>query len=265
MHSLRKIELIKTSLIFSFLITILICLPVSAQDEHTVVLYSFETVSGDVVNDISDYGNDGTVMGPDLGDGKFHQGLVFGGSDQGDFVEIPDTESLDLTEGLTVEMWLFLNSEPSGGGQGVTKAATYKFGPRNNLKAELRIATTDVAWGSAVILSEQDLPTQKWIHIAATYDAESGVGKLYLDGEIDTEKDIGGGNIVPNDNVLWLGRGGTPFLDGILDELRISNIARSQDEIKMLMNLGIDGAITAVSPRDKLATTWGKIRKDSTR
>ena len=37
-------------------------------------------------------------------------------------------------------------------------------------QTHVRIATTDVAWGSAEILNEQDLPTQKWIHIAATYD-----------------------------------------------------------------------------------------------
>ena len=251
--------------IIPILLTMFLCLPVSAQDEHTVVLYSFESVNGNVLEDLSDYGNDGTLMGADLGDGKFNQGLVFGGSAQGDFVEIPDNESIDQTEGLSVEMWLYLDSEPSGGGQGVTKGSTYKVGPRNNLKAELRMATTDVAWGSAVILSEQDLTLQKWIHIAATYDAESGDGKLYIDGEIDNESNIAGGNIVTNDNVLWLGRGGTPFLDGILDELRVSNIARSQEEIKMLMNLGIDGVIAAVTPQDKLATTWGKIRKDSAR
>ncbi len=251
-------------LILVVLVISLISLPVSAQDENTVGLYTFESISGNVVKDISGTGNDGEITGAELGSGKFNKGLVFGGDLAGDFVEIPDNETIDLTEGLTVEFWIYLNADSSAGGIGVTKGATYKVGPRSGLQAELRIATTSVAWGSAVILSEKSLSLLKWTHIAGTYDAKSGVGVLYIDGDIDTEVNIGGGDIVPNDNALWLGRGGTPFLDGRLDEVRISNIARSQEEIRQLMNIGIAGVLS-VNPQDKIATTWGKIRKSSVR
>ena len=50
-----------------------------------------------------------------------------------------------------------------------------------------------------------------------------------------------------------------PFLEGRMDEVRISNIARSEQEIKELMNKGIEGVL-AVKPQDKLATTWGKLK-----
>ena len=156
-------------------------------------------------------------------------------------------------------MWVYLNSEPTSGSVGVTKARTYKVGPRNSLKAELRLATTTNGWGANVISTNQ-LPLDKWVHIAGTYDAESGDGKLYIDGEIDNESDIGG-DIVPNDDMLWLGRGGTPYLDGSMDEVRISNIARSQKEIQQLMKIGIEGVL-AVTPKDKLATTWGELKED---
>lgn len=161
-------------------------------------------------------------------------------------------------------MWLYLNADSSAGGQGVTKGSTYKVGPRSNLQAELRVATTSVAWGNAVILSEKMLPLNRWTHIAGTYDAKSGEGKLSIDGVIDSKGDIGGGNIVPHDNPLWLGRGGTPFLDDRLDEVRISNIDRSQNEIKQLMNIGIAGVLL-VTPQGKVATTWGKLRDTSAR
>ena len=234
-----------------------ISLPISAQDDHTVVLYTFETVGGDVVKDLSDSGNDGKLMGAKWGEGKYRRGLVFGGNEAGDFVEIPDNDSLDLVDGLTVEMWIYLNSESSAGGTGATKASTYKVGPRNNLKAELRIV---IAGGGVSVLSNTELPLSKWVHIAGTYDAKSGEGKIYIDGEIDNEGNLGG-DIVPNDDPLWLGRGGTPFLDGSMDEVRISNVARSQKEIQQLMDIGIAGVL-AVTPRDKLATAWGKIKED---
>ena len=90
--------------------------------------------------------------------------------------------------------------------------------------------------GSAVVIGSTELPLKKWVHIAGTYDAASGEGKLYFDGEIDNEGDIGG-KIITNNVVLWLGRGAGPFLDGYIDEVRISNIARTQKEIQDLMNL----------------------------
>ena len=250
---------VKYWLILVILLTCVISLPIYAQDEHTVLLYTFETGQGDIVKDLSEYKNNGTPMGPKRGDGKVRQGLVFGGNEAEDFVEIPDSDSLDLVDGLTVEMWVYLNSEPTSGSVGVTKARTYKVGPRNSLKAELRLATTTNGWGANVISTNQ-LPLDKWVHIAGTYDAESGDGKLYIDGEIDNESDIGG-DIVPNDDMLWLGRGGTPYLDGSMDEVRISNIARSQKEIQQLMKIGIEGVL-AVTPKDKLATTWGELKED---
>ncbi len=250
---------IRNGLIVLVIIASSISLPISAQDRHTVGLYTFESISGNVLEDISGTGNEGEVTGAELGSGRFQKGMVFGGDLAGDFVEISDNDTIDLTDGLTVEMWLYLNADSSAGGQGVTKGSTYKVGPRSDLQAELRIATTSVAWGSAVILSETNLSLRRWTHIAGTYDANSGEGILYIDGVIDSEVDIGGGNIVPNDNPLWLGRGGTPFLDGRLDEVRISNIARSQSEIKQLMNIGIAGVLS-VTPNGKLSTTWGHLK-----
>ena len=250
---------VKYWLILVILLTCVISLPIYAQDQHTVLLYTFETGNGDTVKDLSGNGNDGTLMGPKRGDGKVGQGLVLGGNGPKDFVEIPDSDSLDLVDGLTVEMWVYLNSAPTAGGVGATKEATYKVGPRSDQKMLLRMTTSSKAWISAVVIGNMVLPLNKWIHTAGTYDAESGAGKIYIDGEIDNESDIGGGDIVPNDDVLWLGRGASPYLDGSMDEVRISNIARSQKEIQQLMKIGIEGVL-AVTPKDKLATTWGQLK-----
>ena len=115
--------------------------------------------------------------------------------------------------------------------------------------------------GSAVVIGSTELPLKKWVHIAGTYDAASGEGKLYFDGEIDNEGDIGG-KIITNNVVLWLGSGAGPFLDGYIDEVRISNIARTQKEIQDLMNLLINGVLS-ITPKDKLATTWGRMKTRS--
>ena len=231
-----------------------------AQDEHTVLLYTFEAGAGKTVKDLSDKGNDGELMGPKWGEGNPGGGLTFGGNAPRDFVEIPDSESLDLVEGLTVEMWLYLEAWSTAGGTGATKETTYKVGPRSDKKVLIRMTTDKHAWGAAVAAGKTDMPLKKWTHIAGTYDAKSGDAKIYIDGVLDGEGKIGG-NITPNDDVLWLGRGAGPFLEGRMDEVRISNIARSEQEIQELMNKGIEGVL-AVKPQDKLATTWGKLKSN---
>ena len=252
MYNLIKIT---NRLIILVLLVCFVNLPTYSQDQHTVVLYTFESIVDDVVKDQSGNGNDGILMGAKWGDGKFRRGLDFGGNDDQDFVEIADHDSLDLVEAVSVEMWLYLRSESTSGGTGVTKGSTYKMGPRNNRKAELRITREG---GASAVLSDVDLPIAKWVHIAGTYDSVSGVGKVYIDGELDNEKDIGG-EIVQTDNVIWLGRGANPYLDGMLDEVRISNVVRTQEEIQTLMELGIE-KVSSVTPRDKLATTWGNLK-----
>ena len=231
-----------------------------AQDEHTVALYTFETGAGNTLKDLSGNGNDGELMGPKWGEGNPGGGLVFGGNAPRDFVEIPDSESLDLVEGLTVEMWVYLEAWSTAGGTGATKETSYKVGPRDNKKVLIRMTTDKQAWGAAVVHGKTEIPLKKWVHIAGTYDGKSGEGKIYIDGVIDSEGKISG-NIVPNNDVLWLGRGAGPFLEGRMDEVRISNIARSEEEIQELMNKGIEGVL-AVRPQDKLTTTWGKLKSD---
>ena len=231
-----------------------------AQDAHTVLLYTFETGAGKTVKDLSGNKNDGELMGPKWGEGNPGGGLVFEGNGPRHFVEISDSDSLDLVEGLTVEMWLYLEAWSTAGGTGATKELAYKVGPRSDKKVLIRMTTEAQAWGAAVVAGKTDMPLKKWTHIAGTYDGKSGEGKIYINGALDGEGKIGG-NIVPNNDVLWLGRGAGPFLQGRMDEVRISNIARSAQAIQELMNKGIEGVL-AVKPQDKLATIWGKLKSD---
>ena len=231
-----------------------------AQDEHTVLLYTFETGAGKTVKDLSGNKNDGELMGPKWGEGNPGGGLVFEGNGPRHFVEIPDSDSLDLAEGLTVEMWLYLEAWSTAGGTGATKELAYKVGPRSDKKVLIRMTTDAKAWGAAALAGKTDMPLKKWTHIAGTYDAKSSEAKIYIDGVLDAEGKIGG-EIVPNTEVLWLGRGAGPFLEGRMDEVRISNIARSHQEVQELMNKGIEGVL-AIKPQNKLTTTWGKLKSN---
>lgn len=225
------------------------------QEEHLVGLYFFDDGRDDAVIDSSGNSNDGAFRGGvKRVDGYFKGGLEFNGSDA--FVEIPDSESLALTEGLTIAMWIYLRSYATAGGTGVTKESSYKVGTRDHKKMIIRVTTAGGAWVANNIDGKTEIPLDEWHHVAATYDAASGDAILYVDGAEDAVGNFSG-EIVPNANVVWIGRGGSPFFDGIYDEVAIWNVALSPAEILQVMNI-----LHAVEPSGKLATTWGGMKDD---
>jgi len=67
--------------------------------------WHFDEGSGTTAYDTSGNDNDGTINGATWVDGKFGRALDFDGVD--DYVEIPDDSSLDITEAITIEAWVY--------------------------------------------------------------------------------------------------------------------------------------------------------------
>src|ERR1041384_7419120 len=70
-----------------------------------VAAYSFDEGSGATVNDFSGNGNTGTISGATWTLGKFGNALSFNGSTN--WVTVNDSDSLDLSTGMTLEAWVF--------------------------------------------------------------------------------------------------------------------------------------------------------------
>jgi hypothetical protein len=49
-------------------------------------------------------------------------------------------------------------------------------------------------------------------------------------------------------------------MNGLIDEVGIFNVALTEDDIKDIMNKGLEG-VTAVSPSGKLTTTWADMKQ----
>ena len=69
-----------------------------------VAAYGFSEGSGTTVADISGNGNTGTIAGATWTTGRFGQALSFDGVN--DWVTVNDANSLDLTDGMTLEAWI---------------------------------------------------------------------------------------------------------------------------------------------------------------
>lgn len=226
----------------------------SADD--LVLHLTFDELKGDVAEDISGFGNDATFNGDvKLVKSEFGMAIDLDGKSWG---EIPDDDSLDIVDGITIEMWAKLR--PAGAEQtGVEKGTTWKAG----------LYTLAPYYRNGSILQFFDLPENcndeniggniqddTWHFMAGTWDGDTI--KLYIDGELSKESECKG-KLTPNNDPVFIGsRGGTQrFVNGALDEIKMYNYALTEDELKADM----DNPQTAdVLPQDKLTTTWARIK-----
>jgi len=164
----------------------------------------------------------------------------------GDYVKIPNTLSLtEFSDQITLEMWVKCDSFSP-----VYTTFLHKQGGNNNdawvgvetskLKIILRIDGVEKGW-----ILDNPLSLDVWYHVAAVYD--SGACKVYLNGkEIDSKSYSG--KLTFDDKDWFIGvdtdSGGTVFndyLDGLIDEVRIWNVARTQEQIKATMKTTLQG------------------------
>lgn len=80
------------------------------------------------------------------------------------------------------------------------------------------------------------LPTNKWVHIALTYDSETGAMILYVDGKVQATatKNIGVVDFAKTgDRGFYIGYSYEPtrYLAGEISECRIWNVVRTEEEI----------------------------------
>ena len=83
-----------------------------------------------------------------------------------------------------------------------------------------------------------------WHHAAVTYDTATDTWNLYLDGNLERNLPAGGDFTPENISIQHAGLGtaynstGVPagFFNGVLDEVRIWNVARSQAQIQATMD-----------------------------
>ena len=96
-------------------------------DRNNVVLnLTFDEGEGRVGKDLSPFGNDGVLRGTQWEEGKFGKALRFDGVD--DYVAIPHSESLDITDSITMAAWVKLSRTQGQDGSGYIVSKGQFFG-----------------------------------------------------------------------------------------------------------------------------------------
>jgi hypothetical protein len=184
--------------------------------------------------------------GPGYTTGKFNQGINLDGID--DYVEIPDSSSLDITNNLTIEAWVYLDKLTAPYTCIVTKTAPsqarYSFvvgGQNSGFNGRVAFfVSKDGSPNYSAQYSNTILNLGQWYHIAGTYEFQgdgSSVMKVFVNGALDsTPNPLAVGPIFSGSSPLRIGaRITVPIcsVDGIIDEVRIYNTALSSQVIAL--------------------------------
>lgn len=229
----------------------------TAADNTLVLHFAFDEGAGKVVTDDSGYQNNGNFkVNPKWVDGKSGKALSFNG---GDAVEIKSSDSLDITEAITMEMWVKVTSsaeiKQAGIERGGWEVGEYSIYPYYEGGTVIQFFDLPPACGDAGIKGKS-IQDGEWHYFAGTWDGKNI--SLYIDGELDKS---GGcdGTLKSSNTSVYIGsrNGGERFLTGIVDEVRIYNRGLTQAEVKTDMQAF--GPL-AVNHKEKLAICWGKVK-----
>jgi hypothetical protein len=223
-------------------------------DAHTVVLLTFDEGTADTAKDLSDQGLDGKLNGVDRVEGKLGKCVRF--TDDGDSVLIGPDPKLDFVDKLTLEAWI--KPDNLAARMDVIckhEGGAYAFIIDVGLIKPCHHVAGNYVWGVA----KTKLQEKEWVYVATTYDGKAM--KVYINGELDGEHSAQG-NLTPTNVPLALG--GNPgaggvltsfFYKGLVDEFRVSKVARTEEEIKTAMN-----PPSVIKPAGKLAVIWGDLK-----
>jgi hypothetical protein len=174
--------------------------------------------------DSTSLGNDGTQNNNGPATGKIAGGQDFDGS--GDYITVPNNTSLELTTSITLSGWFRL--ETFGSGNDVDAILRKGQGNPNDyqLMVDDRYPQFVLeASDDATIIGTTQVTADTWYYIVGTWES-GGQRTVYLNGNQNGTGTFAG-PIVPDDRALQIGGWSSgDQIDGRLDELRISNIAR---------------------------------------
>jgi hypothetical protein len=193
------------------------------------------------IPDLSGNGNDG-ILSPiypcdcpilvDSFDKKHGKAVSLDGIN--DYLSVPHSSTLNFTTAITFEAFVYLPT-----GYPMTHMVISAKGPPTWYFAILDGKIFSSIWINGIQRTRAGITVitpDKWHHIVTTYDVNTGIYRLYLDGNIDGDFINSGDYLGTNALNIYLGAF-VPVhalrLIGLLDTLLLFNRSLSEEEIKL--------------------------------
>jgi N,N-dimethylformamidase beta subunit-like protein/uncharacterized protein DUF4082/concanavalin A-like lectin/glucanase superfamily protein/fibronectin type III domain protein/Big-like domain-containing protein/BACON domain-containing protein len=203
-----------------------------AGSSGLVGAWSFNEASGTTAGDASGNGNTGTIAGAaHTTAGKYGGALSFDGASN--WVTIPDSSSLNLTTGMTLEAWV----NPTVIGTAWRTVVLKEQQPSSLIyslyagNAHGKPATDVFTSADKQVNGSSNTPLNTWTHLAATYDRSTL--RLYVNGVQVASKAVTGTIKTTTDplriggNAVW-----GEYFAGLIDEVRVYNKALTAAQIQ---------------------------------
>jgi concanavalin A-like lectin/glucanase superfamily protein len=202
-----------------------------------VAAYGFNEAAGvTTVTDASGNNNTGTISAATRVASQASHGSALSFNGTTSIVNVPDTASLRLTAGMTLEAWV----NPAALSATVASTILLKQDPITGLSYALYAndppkPSSYIRVGSAtpVVNGAANLPLNSWSHLAATYDGTTY--SLYVNGVLVGSHAQTG--VIGTSFVQLMIGGNTVFntgehFKGLLDDIRIYKVALSAAQIQ---------------------------------
>ncbi|MDX1952661.1 MAG: carboxypeptidase regulatory-like domain-containing protein [Verrucomicrobiota bacterium] len=183
-----------------------------------------------------------------------------------DFVAAPSSPSMNPAAAITVEAWVFAENITAGEIGIIANWNDITVSERGYLlwifngRLELILGP-----GLSRVTDSTSFPVGRWVHIAGTYDGN--VMRLFRDGQLVAEN-ARTGAIGTTSQPLRIGRADAgsnapDFFPGLIDEVRIWNIGRSEEELQRTMNGPLIGNESGLAAYFRLDEGTGSSADDS--
>ena len=165
-------------------------------------------------------------------------------------LELDDPAQLALSDAFTIEAWVWPGLVIVDATSHVLrKADAYSMHALEPMLTYPRmVLRTADGSGPHAVQAGGSLTLHTWTHLAATYRADDGTLTLYRDGEPEAvlmiPGDPAGHMVAESDAVVQVGRS----FEGILDEVRVSTVARSAAWIRLQHAAMTDALMTFGPP-----------------
>ena len=246
--------------------------------ENAVGIWLFDEIVGNEVIDSSGKENHGTfAKGAEperIRRGKFDRALVFDGKD--DSIDVPRSDSLKaIKKQISISVWVYpdgvqpvVRDGKTAISGGIMEKKDRSGWSLYSWESDLGAATLTWHLSLAGVWSNANGMVvggilDEWQHIGCVYDGE--LVKFYLNGELKAHHPLDGEiRSFPDKLTIGLRSSGdhSGWFKGTMDDVAIFNTALDDDDIERLMNVGLGRTfdVMAVSPSDKVASVWARLK-----
>jgi hypothetical protein len=230
--------------------------PTGVWDANYVMVQHLEETSGTHNDSTSNSNNSNVeVVTDQAATGSIDGADEFDGTD--DYVRVPDAASLQFGEGsFTAEVWINPRSVPdSGGARIVNNRGTGAGGSYPGWQLKIKDQAGNWRFSDASIDNatgnykpyegSTTYAYNQWYQVVMVYDADSEL-RFYVNGVLDGNRPVGAYGSISNTLPTVIGAsiadGGSEagddrqFFDGIIDEVRVSDIVRGSGWISTSYN-----------------------------